>query len=180
MKKAMIFVLVVCILCSSAGCSVLTPAEPVQKTFLLESYNLQIVADDTYYEKTGGSFDLQLTNENSYISIMVYRYSDLPESTTARDVYDIQNQDIFSKRDAVAEMEKTETFSLPQGEAIRGAYTAKRDGLTFPKKRFLPGCWSLRYRPTTRTTRSTWTTSCALCLQHNKYKSEVKFTSLLL
>lgn len=128
MKKAMIFVLVVCILCSSAGCSVLTPAEPVQKTFLLESYNLQIVADDTYYEKTGGSFDLQLTNENSYISIMVYRYSDLPESTTARDVYDIQNQDIFSKRDAVAEIEKTETFSLPQGEAIRGAYTAKRDG----------------------------------------------------
>ena len=128
MKKAMIFVLVVCILCSSAGCSVLTPAELVQKTFLLESYNLQIVADDTYYEKTGGSFDLQLTNENSYISIMVYRYSDLPEGTTARDVYDIQNQDIFSKRDAVAEIEKTETFSLPQGEAIRGAYTAKRDG----------------------------------------------------
>ena len=128
MKKAMIFVLVVCILCSSAGCSVFTPAEPAQKTFLLESYNLQIVADDTYYEKTGGSFDLQLTNENSYISIMVYRYSDLPEGTTARDVYDIQNQDIFSKRDAVAEIEKTETFSLPQGEAIRGAYTAKRDG----------------------------------------------------
>ena len=128
MKKAMIFVLVVCILCSSAGCSVFAPAEPVQKTFRLESYNLQIVADDTYYEKTGGSFDLQLTNENSYISIMVYRYSDLPEGTTARDVYDIQNQDIFSKRDAVAEIEKTETFSLPQGEAIRGAYTAKRDG----------------------------------------------------
>ena len=128
MKKAMIFVLVVCILCSSAGCSGLTLAEPVQKTFLLESYNLQIVADDTYYEKTGGSFDLQLTNENSYISIMAYRYSDLPEGTTARDVYDIQNQDIFSKRDAVAEIEKTETFSLPQGEAIRGAYTAKRDG----------------------------------------------------
>ena len=128
MKKALLFVLVVCILCSSAGCSMLTPAEPVQKTFLLVSYNLQIVADDTYYEKTGGSFDLQLTNENSYISIMVYRYSDLPEGTTARDVYDIQNQDIFSKRDAVAEIEKTETFSLPQGEAIRGAYTAKRDG----------------------------------------------------
>ena len=128
MKKAMIFVLVVCILCSSAGCSVLTPAEPVQKTFLLESHNLQIVADDTYYEKTGGSFDLQLTNENSYISIMAYRYSDLPEGTTARDVYDIQNQDIFSKRDAVAEIEKTETFSLSQGEAIRGVYTAKRDG----------------------------------------------------
>lgn len=128
MKKAMIFLMVVCILWAAAGCSVLTPAEPVRKAFLLESYGLQIVADDTFYEKTGGSFDLQLTNDKSYISVMAYRYSDLPEGTTARDVYDIQNQDIFGKRDAVAEIEKTETFSLPQGEAIRGVYTAKRDG----------------------------------------------------
>ena len=128
MKKAMILLLAVCILWSAAGCSLFTPAEPVQKTFLVESYDLQILADDTYSEKTGGSFDLQLTNEASYISIMAYRYSDLPEGTTPRDVYDIQNQDIFSKREAVAEMEKTETFSLPQGEAIRGVYTAEKDG----------------------------------------------------
>ncbi len=132
MKKVMVFLLAVCVLWSAVGCSALgnihSSAEPVRKTFLLESYSLQIMADESFYEKTGGSFDLQLTNDSAYISIMAYKYSDLPEGTTARDVYDIQNQDIFSKRDAVTEIEKTETFSLPQGEAIYGVHTAERDG----------------------------------------------------
>ena len=132
MKKAIVILLAVCILCSTVGCSALenlnTPAEPVRKLFLQESYDLQIMADETFYEKTGGSFDLQLTNDTAYISIMAYRYEELPEGTTARDVYDIQNQDIFSKREAVTEIEKTTTFSLPQGEVIYGVHTAKRDG----------------------------------------------------
>ena len=49
MKKAMIFLMVVCTLWSAIGCT--APAEPVRKTFLVENYGLQIVADDTYYEK---------------------------------------------------------------------------------------------------------------------------------
>ena len=132
MKKTMFILLAVCMLWSAAGCSALggihTPTEPARKTFLVENYALQIMADDTFYEDTGGSFDLQITNGNSYVSIMAYRYSELAEGTTARDVYDIQNEDIFSKRVAVTEIEKTETFSLPQGEVIYGLFSAERDG----------------------------------------------------
>lgn len=133
MKKAIFYLLVVCVMCSAVGCSsdgnTILPAEPAEKTFLMDSYQLQITADDTFYEKTGGSFDLQITNDSAFVSVMAYHYIDLPEGTTARDVYDIQNEDIFSKRDAVAVIEETKTLSIPQGEVIYGVHSAERDGV---------------------------------------------------
>lgn len=130
MKKILAVLLAVCILFTAGGCFDLGNiySQPERKLFYLESYQLQILADETFREDTGGSFDLQLTNDKSYISIMAYRYAELPEGTTARDVYDIQNQDIFGKRDAVTTVKETETATLPQGTLIHGVFTAEKDG----------------------------------------------------
>lgn len=132
MKKALIILLAVCMLWAAVGCTALgganAPTEPERKTFLVPGYNLQIMADDTYSEKTGGSFDLQLTNNSAYISVMAYNYSDLDEGTTARDLYDFHNEDITSKRDAVNTVEETYAFTLPQAEVIHGVFTAEKEG----------------------------------------------------
>ena len=133
MKKAIILLIAVCILFSASGCSTLDDIDastmPTEKTFLLESYHLKITADDTFYEKTGGSFDLQITNDNTYISIMAYDYIDLPQNITPQDVYDMQNEDIFSRRDAVTVVDEAKTQTLPQGTVVYGVHSAEKDGV---------------------------------------------------
>jgi len=134
MKKVISLLLLACVLLSFAGCAaigeaLMTVAEPEEKTFSVENYPLQIVADTDFYEKTGGSFDLQITNDSCYVSVMPYSYSELPEGMMPQDVYDIQNEEIFSKRDAVTLIAETKTQTLPQGEAIYGVHSAEKDGV---------------------------------------------------
>lgn len=133
MKKAIVFLLMVCMLFSITGCSgidnIVSPAEPMEEAFVVPGYGLQITADSTFYTNTGGSFDLQITNDKTYISIMAYDYIDLPQDTTTRDVYDVQNEDLFSKRDAVAVIEEAKTQTLAQGEITYEVYSAEKDGV---------------------------------------------------
>lgn len=158
MKKA-ILLLVFCMLLSAAGCGkpgeAPTTALP-ETTFAVDGYALQITADSSFREDTGGSFDLQITNDKSYVSIMAYNYADLPEGTTARDVFDVQNNELLSKRDAVEEVEAPTTQSLPHCQVIRALYTAERDGsknyyesylLDFPESQIL--AWVLVTATTT-------------------------------
>lgn len=133
MKKALFVLLAVCILCCTAGCDsvgdLISSAQPEEKVFSVPNYPLQIVADDRFSDKTGGSFDLQITNEDAYISIMAYSYTDLPQGTTPQDVYEVQNADIFSKRDAVAVIAEDKTQTLTQGTVTYGVHSAQRDGV---------------------------------------------------
>ena len=109
MKKVIAILLLVCVVFS--GCSMLMKADVTEKAFSIATYDLQLTADSTFYENTGGSFDLQITNDKAYVSIMAYRYIDLPEGITPRDVYDTQNEDLFSRRTAVTVIEETEELS---------------------------------------------------------------------
>lgn len=138
MKRIISLLLVVCIALPFAGCSAVLErlstvmpmeTEPTEKTFTVNNYPLQIVADTSFYDKTGGSFDLQITNDSCYLSVMPYLYSELPEGIAAQDVYDIQNEEIFSKREAVTPVAEAKTQSLPQGEMIYGVYSAEKDGV---------------------------------------------------
>ena len=133
MKKLLAFFLAVGMMCSIAGCSlsedILSAIQPQEKLFLLEDYDLQIVADSTFADKTGGSFDLQITNDNAYISLMAYPYIDLPEGVTPLDVLELQNDDITSKRDNVAVVEERKTQAISQGEVVYMVYSAQKDGV---------------------------------------------------
>ena len=126
MKKGIALFLIVCVLLS--GCSPLVKESPQSKIFAVESYHLQITADGSFSEKTGGSFDLQITNNKSYISIMAFQYIDLPQDSTPLDVYDAQNNDLFSKREKVTVVEKSKTQTITQGTATYGVYSAEKDG----------------------------------------------------
>lgn len=127
MKKVAVIILAVCMLLS--GCSVLEDVTPfieiTEKGFSVEDYGLQITADSTFRENTGGSFDLQITNDDAYISVMAYKYIDLPEDTTPADVFDMQNDDLLSKRTAVNVIEEATT----EGAITKALYSAEKDGV---------------------------------------------------
>lgn len=134
MKKVIIVLLLIaCMLFSAAGCSVTRDttslSKPTEAVFSIDNYQLQITADSTFQEKTGGNYDLQITNGNTYISIMAYKYIDLPENLTPLDVYDMQNEDLFSKRTAVTIIEETKTQSLSQCTITHALYSAEKDGV---------------------------------------------------
>lgn len=133
MKRVSVVLLMVCVLFSATGCSILNDAishvKPTEAVFSIDSYQLQITADSSFQEKTGGNFDLQITNDNAYISIMAYKYIDLPEGLTPLDVYDMQNEDIFSRRDAVTVIEETKTQSIPRHVVAQAMYSAEKDGV---------------------------------------------------
>ena len=133
MKKVIVVLLAACMLFSAVGCSALDETasifKPTEAIFSIDNYHLQITADSTFRENTGGSFDLQITNDHTYISIMAYKYMDLPEGLTPQDVYDTQNEDLFSKRANVTVIEETQTQSLSQGAVTYAVYSGEKDGV---------------------------------------------------
>ena len=133
MIKKIIVLLMTCILFSTVGCSVPNnPAsllEPTETIFTVDNYHLQITADSTFNEKTDGDWDLQITNENAYISIMAYRHIDIPENLTPLDIYDMQNEGLLSQRTAVNVIEKAKTQTFSQQVVTHALYSAEKDGV---------------------------------------------------
>lgn len=133
MKKIIAFLIMSCILFSAVGCSVPNnPAslfEPTETVFTIDNYHLQITADSTFNEKTDGDWDLQITNENAYISIMAYRHIDISENLTPLDVYDMQNEGLLSQRTAVNVIEKAKTQTFSQQVVTHALYSAEKDGV---------------------------------------------------
>jgi len=99
-KKVIIFLLTVSLLFCASSCAFLDGIsslfETTDKVFEVEGYDLQIKADSTFYKTDADNLDLQITNDDAYISILAYEYIDLPTDTTPLDVYYIQNEDLFN------------------------------------------------------------------------------------
>ena len=126
MKKIFIGLLIVCMLFSAVGCSFFKTRE---KVFSIDNYDLQITADATFYDSTVGEFDLQITNNKSYISIMAYKYIDLSSALTPRLVYKMQNDDLFSKRNEVSVVEAEKTSVLSDRTVTYALYSAEKEGI---------------------------------------------------
>ena len=131
--KKIIALLMLCLMFCATGCFGADDANsnpnPADVVFSISAYNLQITADSSCKEDTGGSYDLQITNGSTYISIMAYKYVDLPNGLTPQDVYATQNEDLFSKRTAVATIEEAKTQSLSQGTVTHALYSAEKNGV---------------------------------------------------
>ncbi len=132
MKKTMAILLAVCLVFSASGCSMLNDVasifSPKAAVFTVDGYDLQITADTTFRQATGGAWALQITNSKAYISVMAFRYSDLSGGMTPRIVYDMQNEDLISKRTNVTVIEKAKSQSLPKYKLTQAVYSAERDG----------------------------------------------------
>lgn len=129
MKKVMVFLLAVCMLFSAVGCSALSELASQETVFSVGGYDLQITADSSFREQAESNFDLQLSNNKCYISIMAYEYIDFPEGTTARDIYTFHIEDLLGKRSNVAVIEEETTQTLSQKNIIQALHSAERDGV---------------------------------------------------
>lgn len=133
MIKKIIVLLTTCILFSTVGCSVPNNSasllKPKETVFTIDNYHLQITADSTFNEKTDGDWDLQITNENAYISIMAYKHIDISENLTPLDIYDMQNEELIRQRTAVNVIEKSKTQTFSQQVVTHALYSAENDGV---------------------------------------------------
>lgn len=135
-KKITAALLAVILCVSLAGCgrilSIINLVDKIEdnipKTFEIASYGVQITADGSFSENTEGAWDLQITDGSVYVSVMVYKYSDLGEDMTPRDVYDVQNEDIFSRRDNVKTISAEKSTELDGKNMIYTRYSAESDG----------------------------------------------------
>ncbi len=131
-RKLIGIILILCSLLCVAGCAGVgggSPAEPTRVTFAVEGYGLQIMADDTFENNTGGEWDMQLTNDECYISVMAYKYAELTEDLTPQNVYKLQNDSFLEKRTNVRELEKEFTEVIEGRTVTVKLYSAERDGV---------------------------------------------------
>ena len=124
MKKTLILSLVLCILLSAAGCSLLNPAP---KDFDVADYNMVITADEGFKEDTGGDWSLQITNYKTYISVMPFTYEEL-DDITPEEIYALQNEDIFTRREDTKVLEEETTKTENGKTIIRTVFSAVLDG----------------------------------------------------
>ncbi len=124
MKKALVLSLILCVILSAAGCSLLNPAP---KDFEVADYNMVITADEGFTEDTGGEWSLQITNYKTYISVMPFTYEELGD-ITPEEIYSLQNEDIFTRREDTEVLEE-ETKKTQNGKTIiRTVFSAVLDG----------------------------------------------------
>lgn len=129
MKKIFAFLLIFVMTFTVTGCSFIGPSlEPRDVLFKVEDYPLQITADNDFHKSDSNNFDLQITNNKSFISIMAYKYIDLSEDTTPLDIYDIQNENLFNLRQEVAVIEKDSTSSFENYTITKAMYSATKEG----------------------------------------------------
>ncbi len=124
MKKAIILSLILSVLLSAAGCSVFNPAP---KDFEVADYNMVITADEGFKEDTGGEWSLQITNYQTYISVMPFTYEEL-DDITPEEIYSLQNEDIFTRREDTKVLEEEAKKTENGKTIIRTAFSAVLDG----------------------------------------------------
>ena len=129
MKKTILALLLTVAMLLASGCDALFFFTSEDVTFSIDQYNLQITANDNFREKTGGAFDLQITNDHAYVSVMAYSYADLPDGVTPSDAFDLQNEELFRLRTDVTVVEEAKTQTLSQYVLTQALYSAKKDGV---------------------------------------------------
>lgn len=99
------------------------------RKFKVEGYDITLTASKEWEKSADTSFDLQIGNGSSYLSIMAYDKIDLAERETPEDIYDWHNEDLFSRRDNVKLVEEPVTYTSNGKVITRTMYSAERDGV---------------------------------------------------
>lgn len=136
MKKRLSLGFLVLMLLFTTGCSrilkttidTMVNDKSQEKVFVIEDYNLELTATNEWEETSGTAFDLKITDDNSYISVMSYFSIDLAKEDTPQSIYQLQNEDIFSKRDNVEVIEELSTTEVNGKIMETMLYSAERDG----------------------------------------------------
>lgn len=130
MKYFRIFLSLLIICLMLTGCSFVGPiGEKKDVIFEIPFYKLSLTANESFEKDNEDSnWDLQLTNGNAYISIMAYKYIDLAEDQSPKEIYDWHNEELFSKRDNVSVVKEAVTETEADRTIIKTRYSAENDG----------------------------------------------------
>jgi hypothetical protein len=74
-------------------------------------------------------YDLQCTNGNAYASVFAFRAIDLSENTTPLDIFEMQKEDLFSRRTNVKKISETEDYLSDDARIRSELYSAEKDEL---------------------------------------------------
>jgi len=131
-KKRMITIVLVLVMVMLTACTSDTPASntKAEKVFKIEDYNISFSFPNNWKkEMDGAPYDLQCSNEESYACIFTYHKIDLSEGQTPLDIFNIQNDDIFSRRENVKKIseEKVDEFENKRIHSV--LYSAENGGV---------------------------------------------------
>lgn len=130
MTRLRLFPLLILICILFTGCSAsVVKKENRESVFDIPYYGLSLTADSSYSDTTDGSpWDLQISNGSAYISLFAFDYIDLAEDQEPLHIYDLQNEDIFSRRDNVTLIEDVSEETYDSKTITRSLYSAELDG----------------------------------------------------
>jgi hypothetical protein len=101
-----------------------------ENTFLIKDYNISFTFPKDWSQVTKDTpYDLQCTNGDSYASIFTYYKIDLSEGQTPLDIYNLQKDDLFSKRENVKEVSGEEVIETDNKLIHSVLYSAENDGI---------------------------------------------------
>lgn len=98
-----------------------------EKEFTIEDYGVSFTATTEWEESEDTPFDLQISDNNSYFSVMAYNQIDLAEDQTPESIYEWHNEDIFSRRENVKIIEDYTTYTNNGKTITSTLYSAEFD-----------------------------------------------------
>ena len=101
-----------------------------ETVFFINDYNINFSFSNEWENVTTDTpFDLQCTNGQSYASVFAYYTIDLAEGETPYDIYEIQKDDIFSRREQVKKVSDEIVYEVNDKRIHSELYSAERDGV---------------------------------------------------
>ncbi|MCH5345391.1 MAG: hypothetical protein J1E64_15295 [Acetatifactor sp.] len=102
---------------------------PLTQTYEIPYYNMSFTLPKDWEERDSTPYDLQCYNGSAYFSVFAFLDIDLGENSEPYDYYVAQREDLFSKRDNVAQVEEAVYKSYEDKVVMTELWSAERDGL---------------------------------------------------
>ena len=130
MKKLSLTAFLLALLLAFSSCMTLTDVlDPKEKLFTLEDYPVSFTATTAFKEVSDrGEWDIQITDGRVYFGVMAYDPVDLSEGQTPEEIYKLQNDHLFGRRENVQVMVEENTSALSGKSITHTRYSAEREG----------------------------------------------------
>ncbi len=101
-----------------------------ESTFAVGDYGVSFTFDGDWAKTDSENFDLQLSSKKygAYFSVFVYYRVDLSNGKTVEDMFNEQNEDIFSNRQNVSTVSETETKTVGTKSIFAKTTSAENNG----------------------------------------------------
>lgn len=106
-----------------------TADKPAENTFVIENYGVKVTFGSDWEKLDDHPFDLQCGNQNAYASIFCYEKIDLASGQEPMDIFQMQIEDVFSRRENVELFEEGKVREADGKIITTFIYMAEKDGV---------------------------------------------------